>query len=66
LEAAEGGLFAEVFFAAAAVQFLFLGKDGGVIRAAIFDEVMDDAGEFVGGGGKTKTENGVTLTPEPD
>ena len=60
LEAEEGGLFAEVFLAALAVEFFFLGEDGGVIRAAVFDEVVEDAGQLVGGGrdGFRRTEAG--------
>jgi hypothetical protein len=37
-------LFAEVFFAALAVELFLGGEDGGVAGAAVFDEVTDDAG----------------------
>ena len=49
--AEEGGLFAEGSFAAEAVEFFLLGEDGGIIGAAVLDEVMKDAGEFMGRGG---------------
>ena len=49
--AEEGGLFAEGPFAAEAVEFFLVGEDGGVIGAAVFDQMMEDAGQFMGGGG---------------
>lgn len=51
MEAEGGGLFAKGSFAAEAVEFLLVGEDGGIIGAAVFDEVMQDAGEFMGRGG---------------
>ena len=47
MEAAEGGLFSEVFLAAFAVEFFFLCEDGSVVGAAMFDEVMEDTGQLV-------------------
>ena len=45
MEAEEGGLFAEGFLAALAVEFFLLDEDGGIIGTAMFDSVMEDAGE---------------------
>jgi hypothetical protein len=45
------GLFAEVFLAAFSVEFLLRGKDRGGVRTTVFDQMMDDASEFVGRGG---------------
>ena len=47
MESAEGGLFAEVFLAAFAVEFFLGGEDRSIIRAAMFDEVMEDASQFI-------------------
>jgi hypothetical protein len=51
LEAEGGGLFAEVFFAAETVELFLGGEGGGGVRDAVFDQMMEDAREFVGGGG---------------
>jgi hypothetical protein len=47
LVAEEGGLFAEHFLAALAVEFLLLGKDRGVVGTAMFDQMVKDAGQLV-------------------
>ena len=47
----EGGLFAQGAFAPLAVEFFLFCEDGGVIGDAVLDEVVKNAGEFVGGGG---------------
>jgi hypothetical protein len=38
-------------FPAFPVEFFLGGEDRGVMSAAIFDEVVDNAGQFVSGGG---------------
>lgn len=50
-EAEVAGLFAKTVFAALLVGGFVACKDGVVVRLAGFEQVVDDAGEFVGGGG---------------
>ena len=51
MEAEGGGVFFEAFDFLLAVFFFGLGPDGGVVWFLMFEEVPENAGQFVGHGG---------------
>ena len=48
MEAKESGLFAEGFFTAFTLKRFFLSEDGCIVGRAMFNQMVDDAGELVG------------------